>query len=248
MNLILILLFSTFISGCASIGTPGMQSRTIENYYTTTGVEKYFLADVPSWVNFDQKAACYRKTNIRYFDIDALMKSYRLSYNKAIQIQAAFNDEYLQFKKIDKNHVVTLKEEEFLFYKVSEKVSSKIIFFDPPTFKRINLVWLDEILGDQLKENKMKKFLNSKVMEKGVPVLVSLCLTRNEIENLYPNLTPKMITAELFSVYSSKGEKMPGFKIELDQFFKKEQEIYFYSQKDLVSIDEVKGVYKILNY
>ena len=235
-------------AGCSTPSSNSLQPRSIEDYYVTTGVEKYFLTDLPSWANFDQKASCFRTTTIRYFDIEALMKSYGLSYNKALQVQSSYNEEFNQFRKTEAKHQITLKEEELLFYKVSEKVTSKIVFFDPPTFKRVNLVWLDETLGDIKKIKKLKAFLNSKTMENGVPVLVSFCLTKEEIENQFPDLSLKMITAELFSVYDSKGVRTPGFKIDLDQFFSKDQQLNFYTQKNLVPTDEVKGTYKLLNY
>ncbi len=236
------------LSSCADVAVQGMKPRTVEDYYTPTGVEKYFLTDIPTWANFDQFAKCYRTSTIRYFDIDALMKSYGLTYNKALQVQASFNEEYAEFKSKDLNHNITLKDEELLFHKVSEKVSSKIIFFDPPTFMRINLVWLDEVLGDSKKEKKLKNFLNSKVMDEGTPVLVSLCLTRSEVEKRFPDINTKMITAELFSVFDSSGNKTPGFKIELDQFFSSTQKIYFYSQATGTISENIKGLYKILNY
>lgn len=241
-----ILILSSLVSSCAY--NANLKSRTVEEYYVSTGVEKYFLADLPSWANFDQKAGCFRNTTIRYFDISALMKSYALTYNQSLQVQATFNEELLQFKKAKKDHLTTLKEEELLFYKVSEKVSSKIMFFDQPTYKQVHLVWLDEVLGDPKKEQRLKVFLNSSTMEAGVPVLLSFCLTKDEVEARFPDLNVKMMTAELFSVYDALGNKTPGFKIHLDQFFKSEQKLYFYSQKNFVPTDEVKGTYKSLNY
>lgn len=242
-----IIVMTTFLlSSCAS--DKNLKPRTVEDYYAPTGVEKYFLTDVPNWANFDQKAGCFRQPGIRYFNINALMKSYALTYNQALQVQASFNEEFLKFKKANKFQAPMLKEEELLFYKVSEKVSSKIVFFDPPTYNRVNLIWLDEILGDEQKEKKLKNLLNSPVMEAGVPVLVSFCLTRDEVENKFPDLNTKMITAELFSIYDSQGNATPGFKFELGQFFKPEQKLYFYSQKKLVPDDELKGTLKILNY
>ena len=237
-----------FFSSCASLTNSNLQRRTVEDYYISTGVEKYFLADLPSWANFDQKASCFRSTTIRYFDLEALMKSYGFSYNMALQVQGSFNEELSQFKKIDKRHSPNLKEEELLFYKVSEKTTSKIIFFDPPAFSRVNLIWVDEVLGDPIKLKKLQNFLNSPVMENGVPVLVSFCLTKEEMEQQYPSLRSKMITAELFSVFDSKGEKKPGFRIDLDQFFLSNQKLYFYSQKNTVPTEEIHGTYKLLNY
>lgn len=234
--------------GCAQVSDQGLKSRTVEDYYISTGVQKYFLTDIPNWANFDQKASCFRSSTIRYFDIDALMKSYGLSYNKALQVQATFNEEYNHFKEEDTNHITTLKEEELLFFKVSEKVSSKIDFFEPPTFKRINLIWLDEILGNPAKEKKLKTFLESKVNEEGVPVLISFCLTKYEIEKQFPEINTKIISAELFSVFDNKGNKTTGFRIDLEQFFNPSQKLYFYSQQSNVPSDEIKGTFKTINY
>lgn len=244
----LLLILAFILSGCSGLSGQGMKPRAVEDYYATTGVEKYFLAEIPNWANFDQTAGCYRPSNIRYFDIDALMKSYGLTYPVALQIQASYNEELVLFKGADKARMPNLKEEELLFYKVSEKVSSKIIFFDPPTFNRINLVLIDEALSDPAKEKKLKNFLKSPVMDEGPPVIVSFCLTRAEVEKRFPDINTKMITAEMFSVFASNGEKTPRFQIDLTQFFKPSQKLYFYSQKSSVTNDQIKGLHKILNY
>ncbi len=237
-----------FFSSCASNNSSGLKPRSLEDYYISTGVEKYFLNSIPAWANFDQKAGCFRQSSIRYLDLDALMKSYSINYNKALQVQAAFNEEYIQFQKMNHDRPITLKEDELIFFKVSDKVSNKIIFFDAPHFKRVNLIWIDEILGDKSKEKKLKNLLNSKEMEEGVPVLVSFCLMRTEIESLFPSLEAKSISAEMLSVFDSSGIRKPAFQIELDQFFDQNQSLFFYSQKNFVPIDVLKGNYKTINY
>jgi len=248
MKFYLLIFVVLFQFGCSYLSNPGLKSRVVEDYYNPTGIEKYFLADLPNWANFDQRAGCYKNSPIRYFDISALMKSYGLNYSMALQVQASYNEELALFKELDLFHSPTLKEEELLFYKVSEKVSSKIIFFSPPTFKRINLVWLDEIIGEPFKEKKLKTFLNSKIMDEGVPLLVSLCLTRLEVEKKFPSLNTKMITAELFSAYDAQGNLNPGFNIDLGQFFGPDQKLYFYSQQNTFLADGIKGLFKIQNY
>jgi hypothetical protein len=234
-----------FVSSCAN---NDLKSRTVEDYYTPTGVDKYFLTDLPAWANFDQAGECFRKSNIRYLNLDALMKSYSLKFDQTLQLQAFFNEELSFFKKLDKLQTPTVKQEELLFYKSSEKVSSKILFFDPPTFEKINLIWFDEVIGDEKKERKLKNFLNSETMDSGVPVLVSLCLTKEEVEKSFPDQNLKMITAELFSAYDKSGSTIPGIRFDLGQFFTPEQKLYFYSQKKSVPHESVKGTFKILNY
>lgn len=245
-TILCVLLF--ILTSCSVLSTQGLKPRTVEDYYTSTGVEKYFLADIPLWANFDQTAGCYRPTNIKYFDIDALMKSYGLDYAKALQVQASYNEDFVLFKDSGEKHVPTLKEEELLFYKVSEKVSNKIIFFEPPAFKRINIVLIDDALNDPKKEQKLKNFLHSPVMDEGVPVIFSFCLTRAEVEKRFPDVNTKMITAEMLSVFGPKGVKEPRFVIDLSQFFTPSQKLFFYSQKTIVNNDQIKGLFKISNY
>ena len=114
-NLISLFFIFAILSGCSTLTAQGMKPRTVEDYYSSTGVEKYFLSDIPRWANFDQVAGCYRSSNIRYFDLDAMMKSYGLSYSKALQVQASYNEEMATLKGEDKSHTPTLKEEELLF-------------------------------------------------------------------------------------------------------------------------------------
>lgn len=226
--------------GCAN---ETLKPRTIENYYQSSGVEKYFLSELPPWANFSVSAACYKKDQIRYFDINALMKSYSINYATAIQIQASYNDEYVRLAK-KKETVIPFSEEQLLFFRASDKVNSKIVFFDPPNYKRVHLVWVD--LTD---DAKVKKFLKSNVHDKGIPILVSFCMTKQELEKRFSETNFKIISAEMFSVFAVTGTKIPSFSLFIDQFFNETQELILYSpQKNVQEIKELKGKYQIINY
>lgn len=238
------LLSILFILGSCS---SGLKSRSVDQFYTSTGVARYFLSDIPEWANFSQSAGCFRNKGIRYFDIDALMKSYSLKYTDALQIQATFNEEFLQIKK-DAKVNMTLKDEEVLFFKASDKVNSKINFFDAPTFKQIHLVWLDEALKGKKEEDRLRNFLSSSTHDVGFPVLVSACLTKSEVEAKFPNLSIKTISAEMFSIYDEAGNKKPNMHLNIDPFFKPDQKIIFYMQETKKTVDDIRGKYKIANY
>lgn len=240
---LLLMIVSALLVSCAS----ELKSRTVDQYYTSTGVEKYFLSDLPDWANYSVSAKCYRTSGIRYFNIDALMKSYSLSYSDAIQIQATFNDEYLKLKK-QPGIKIDLRKEELIFFKSSDSVNSKIKFFDAPSFKQIHLVWLDEVLKGKNQEEKLKAFLQSSVQDNGFPVLISACLTKSEIEEKFPNVAIKAISAEMFSVYDNNGIKQPSIHTQVGAFFKPEQKLIFYSQEEKKSLDNIKGNYKVSNY
>jgi hypothetical protein len=244
MKKIVALLVLMSVAGCAS---SGLKPRSVDQYYVATGIEKYFLSDIPEWANFSQKAGCFRSSNIRYFDIQALMKSYSLKYSDALQIQGSFNEEYLAIKKRNNNSPISLKDEESLFYKASEKVSSKILFFDPPAFKQVHLIWLDEALQGKKEEDHLRNFINSSIHDNGIPILISACLTKDEIEKRFSGLSTKIISSELFSVYDEKGEKKPSLHINVNQFFAPSQKIIFYIQGSRKNTDDIGGV-KTSNY
>lgn len=239
----LLILISIVITSCSS----GLKPRPMEQYYSSTGVEKYFLSDIPDWANFSQSAGCFRTKGIRYFDLNALMKSYSMKYAEALQLQATFNEEYLSLKQ-KPNVTFSLKEEEVLFFKASDKVNNKIVFFEAPAFKQVHLIWMDEALLGKKQEDKLKQFLNSSVHDNGVPVLISACLTKPQIEAKFPNMAIKIISAEMFSVYDLEGAQKPGLHIHLSSFFRNDQRIIFYSQESKKAVEDIKGSYKLSNY
>lgn len=238
--------FLFFLTSCST--TSGLKPRTVEEYYVSTGIERYFLPDIPEWANFSQSGGCFRTKGLRYFDIDALMKSYSLNFFEALQVQASFNEEFLAAKKSQGKETLTLKEDENIFFKASEKVGSKINFTNLPDFKRVHLIWVDEVIADSAREQKLKNFLNSSVHDEGVPVLVSACLTKSDLEKKFPETNIKSLSAELFSIYDAKGQKKPNLHINVDVFFKPEQKLFFYGQSIKGPVQDITGSYKIMNY
>ncbi len=232
------------LSGCSS---KNLKPREVEQYYTSTGVQKYFLSDIPEWANFSQSSGCFRGKGIRYFDVDALMKSFSLKYNEALQIQGAYNEEFLAMKKNPKV-TLTLKDEEVIFFKASDKVNSKINFFDAPTFKEVHLIWLDEALLGKKQEDRLRAFLQSSVHDTGVPVLVSACLTKEEAEEKFPGMALKIISAELFSIYDVNGVRQPGLHVNVNSFFQEGQKLIFYKQDTKKTADDIRGTFKTSNY
>jgi hypothetical protein len=234
-----------FIVSCS---TQPLKSRTVENYFQSSGIEKYFLSEIPTWANLSETSGCFRNHSVRFFDIENMMKSYNYSFVESIQIQATFNNELEALKDKNKDKTIPMNDEQLLFFKASEKVSSKLNFFDAPTFNRINLVWIDSILKDKSEEKKLRTFLNSSVFDQGVPMLVSLCMTKSEVEKLFPDFNYKILSAEMLSVFEVDGSKSPYFKLQIDKFFNEKQSLYFYSREKIFKNNNFIGKMNFINY
>ena len=245
MRILLIVLVLSSICSCAG---NMFSSRTVENYYQSAGVEKYFLSDIPIWANFSETGECKRQYTTRFFDIDSLMKNYGINFEKAIQIQGMFNDDYNRMYAGYHQKAIPLSEEQLLFFKSSEKINGRIKFFEAPTFKRINLIWVDSALKNKEEKEKILKFIKSPVNDEGMPVLVSICMTKKEIEEFFPSENYKAITAEMFSIYNPSGDRAPFFRFYFDEFFRKDQELFFYSREKNNRTNIFNGVKKFTNF
>ena len=242
-----ITLFLTLaLSSCTST-LPKTEARNLDEFYVGTGVEKYFLSELPAWSNFHSESECFRDKSIRFLNLDNLMKSYSLNYKSAIELQALFNEEYIPTKEKSATALL-LKDEEILFYKANDRVNSKLTFFEAPSFKRIHLIWLDEVLSDKKKEEKLNRFIHSAVNDNGFPVFFSACLTKDEISKRFPGIGAKYISAEMYSVYDSKGERRPIFGLDINELFNKDQKIFLYMQDKTKRLNQMRGDYQVLNY
>jgi len=228
--------------------TKGLEPRSIESYYQSAGTEKYFLSDIPEWINLSESANCKRKKPIRFFNIKQLMNSFDINFNKALQIQATYNQDYLTLNQKLNGAPIPLADEQNLFYKASDKVNSNILFFEAPKFNRVNLVWVDSVINNPEEEKKLKKFLTSNVFDQAIPVLVSLCMSRGELEEKFHEVHYKTIPAELLTLYSPEGNLNNQFKFYLDQLFTKEHLLNLYS-KDKATAEKIfYGKLKLFNY
>lgn len=245
INRLVIILFSFLTAACA---TKGLEPRSVESYYQSAGTEKYFLSDIPDWINISETANCKRNKPIRFFNIKQLMNSFDIDFKKALQIQATYNQDYLILSQKLNGAPIPLADEQNLFYKASDKVNSNILFFETPKFNRVNLVWVDAILNNPEEEKKLKKFLKSSIFDQAIPILVSMCMTKGELEEKFNEVHYNMIPAELLTLYTPEGNLSNQFKFYFEQMFTKDHILNFYT-KDKVSAEKIfNGKLKLFNY
>lgn len=252
MKYILILAF--ILSACASNDADKQSKRrNLDDYFSSSGVVRYFLSDLPNWANFSQTAACQRSISPRYFNMSTLLKSYGYEYEQAIQLQYMFNVEMNKLKQRTEAKFLPFSDEEKLFFTLTDKIQADIRTFRIPKFKRVNIIWIDPILKSKAKEKKLIDLLKSAEMDSGHPVMVSMCLNHFEFEKYLSdkglmNRNIRYMPHEMFSPYTDKGVKLPLFQLYLNKIFKKEQKIFLYLPNGVSRPSEIVGKIPVKRY
>ena len=227
---------------CSSTNSCGLNRRDLEEYFVGSGVVRYFLPNLPDWANYSPAGACHRDVSARYFDLDKLRSSLSLSYMQAVQFQFMFNVEYEKILFRTKADYMPFKEEEGLFYNISDKIHSNIFYFQIPEFKRINLIWIDPAIANSKEEESLKMLLKHQDMDYGVPIFVSLCLGNREMKEYlqhkqFYHRQSNILSFEMFSIFDPSGEKHPHLYLDFSQLFSAEQELHLYIRGPKVPIN-----------
>lgn len=249
-----LLLLTFVLTGCATTNADKqLKRRDVEQYFSGTGVVKYFLSDLPEWANFSQTASCKRSTSVRYFNMSSLKKSYNYNYEQSVQLQYMYNVELNRLKSKTENSFIPFSEEEKMFFTLTDKVQANIRTFRVPTFKRVNLVWIDPFLKTRGGEKRLVQLLNSKAMDTGHPVLISMCLNHLELETYLGrrgllNKNIRYIPYEMFSPYNSEGEMEYLFQINFKEIFSSKQKLYLYIPPNKMRPREFIGKLRIKTF
>ncbi len=246
-------IITLLLSSCAhEKNGMSLGKRSLDEFYIGSGVIRYFQPSIPQWINYSQGGQCHRKTVPYYLNYSNILSSFNLTYFEIMQLQYSFNNQYKKLLDSSGLKFLSSKEEEKLFYTESEKVHAKIYTFIRPEYQRINLIWADKFIVEKKGINKLKALMNSKEMDLGHPVMISLCKTRSELltflesESLN-NRNIKVLTFEAFSPFNYIGQLQTNITIDLDKIFKKDQSLHMFFPEGEKLTKEIQGTFIIHN-
>ncbi len=222
--------------------------KDINEVYIPSGAEQYFLPNLPRWANVSTAADCRRDQTIRFFDLAKLNQSYRLTYEQLMQFQLMFNHQLIsQLKSLPPSVELRPRDEEVLFFNTLEKIQGGDKLFLAPDFKEINLIWVDDAVNDKGVLAKLKKLMSSEAMDQGFPVFISSCLSLMELEKFVLELgfpeTSKMITAEVFTPFTTEFFLSTRTSVDVDRFFKDTQRLNLFTNREVIP-KEIKGHFR----
>lgn len=232
MRLVMYLIVFVIV-GCTTSSETRLK-QDLNQVYIGSGVERYFLSDLPAWANFSSVSTCSRSENVRFINFENMHKSYSMDYEQLIQFQHMLNRKFASYKISTGRKTIFLKDEAYILHNVQQQIVGGGRDFIVPNFKRIHLVWIDSALKSKEASKKLRKLMFSTQMEKGHPIFVSKCLSAIELEkfiakNNYNKLGVKIISQDMFSPYNHKFNIVNEFALDFSKLMPK-KDLHFFGE------------------
>lgn len=241
----IIFLFIFVLIGCASPSDKKFIRVDVDMFYRQNGVVKYILSPLPSWANVHEDSMCRRSKSVKYLDLNALNKSFGLTYEQTIAFQYIFDEDYYtNIFKAQKD--LTLQEEEQVFFSAQDKIKANLRLFNVPKSETVNIVLIDNYL---LKPKEViERLLNSDEVSQARPVLFSFCHTRTEILKMMSKMNVNidglpMLTYESLSYYANDFSLGNYEMININEIVGSSKKINVFTTNESIS-KSINGKYK----
>jgi hypothetical protein len=208
------------LTSCSS----GNSLQTIDdNSYRSSGVEQYFLPEVPNWANYSQSGKCFKNSSFHYLDFSRLGASYKLSYVEMIELQAQFNSKLEEYFRSSAQRFLKPVEEASFFSNTLEQVRGGIRQFKVPQVNEVEIVWLEGLVHND-DTSGIKKLAKLGRFDSKLPILFSTCHSKQSLaqwiaEHDLDQVGFYPLSAEYLSPYSSENKLEAGLRVEIKKLF-----------------------------
>jgi hypothetical protein len=221
-----------------------LRKEVQDTAYRTSGVEQYFLPELPSWANTSASGQCFKKHSFYYLDFSKLAGAYQLTYAQLIELQAQYNDRLESYFRSTALRFVKPIEEAAFFSNTLENVRGGVKTFKlPAVANKVDIIWLDRFMSlNQV--NELKKMNELGRFDERVPVLFTSCLSRQDlnrwlIENNLDSVGFFSLTAEWLSPYGSDLTLKTGLQLEIKKLIGAPVDIRFISPGEILLPTEI---------
>lgn len=215
-----------------------------DSAYRTSGLEQFFLPELPQWANTSASGQCFKKHSFQYMDFKKLGSTYDMKYPELVELQAQYNDRLESYFRSTAARFVKPVEEAAFFSNTLENVRGGVKTFKlPPAGNKIDIIWLDRYVAlnqvDQLKKmNQMGRF------DERVPVLFTSCMSRQDLnqwlnENNLDEVGFFTLSAEWLSPYGSDLQMKPGLQLEVKKLMGDKVDVRFVTPAEILLPTEI---------
>lgn len=228
-----------------SCSTPVPRQDLDDSAYRTSGLEQFFMPELPRWANNSASGQCFKKHNFQYLDFPKLAKSYEMNYPQLIELQAQYNERLEAYFRSTTVRFVKPVEEAAFFSNTLEQVRGGVKHFKiPDAVKEVEVVWLDGfIAADKVAE--LKKITQTSRWDEKLPVLFSACMARQDlnqwlIEQDLDQVGFYSLTAEWLNPYGSDMQLKSGLHLEIKKLLKEQVRIKYLGPAEILLPTEIK--------
>jgi hypothetical protein len=199
----------------------GEVKKQIEDSYHTSGVEQFFLPELPTWANFSSFGQCYKSSSIQYLDFSKLAANYQLDYAQMIEMQAQYNKRREDYFSSASLKFLKPVEEAAFFSNTLEQVRGGIKHFKLPPSSLVEVLWLESFILKN-KVDEIKKLAKSGRFDQAPPVLFSSCFSTLRLrkwveENKLEEAGFQLLGSEWLSPFDTNNKLQAGLKLEFSK-------------------------------
>jgi len=203
-----------------SCGNAELKQHPDESYYSS-GIEQFFLAELPLWANFSVLGQCEKSSSIQYLNFSKLKINYELSYPEMVELQAQFNFKRESYFSHASQKFLKPVEEVSFFTNSLEQVKGGIKLLKLPKTSHVNIIWLENFLKNH-KMEELGPILEGDQFLEYPTILFSSCMTRWKMEEflkekkVYPE-DVHFVGADWLTPYDLTSELGPGLFVNLSK-------------------------------
>lgn len=220
-----------------------VRQEVTDTPYRTSGLEQFFLPELPKWANASASGQCFKKHSYQYLDFNKLASVYQLTYPELVELQAQYNERLEAYFRSTAVRFLKPVEEAAFFSNTLENVRGGVRHFKIPQVAAVDVIWLDRYIAlDQVKE--LKKMNEMGRFDERLPVLFSSCLSKQDlnqwlIENNLDQVGFYTLTAEWLTPYGSDLTMKAGLQLEIKKLLNDNVKVKFISPSEILLPTEI---------
>jgi hypothetical protein len=208
-----------------SCSSSGFKKNIDATSFRTSGVEQFFLPELPPWANTSSDGGCFKTSSFIYLNFPKLKEAFQLTYLQMIELQAQYNERLENYYRSTAVRFLKPMEEASFFSNTLEQVRGGIRSMKLPPVREVEVIWLESFEPQEL-----KKLVRSEKFSEKLPILFSSCHSKQSLTQWIAQEELEeagfyTLTAEWLNPYNSLSELKTGLRLELAEILGKEIKI-----------------------